>query len=213
MRTWLLYSATRIKTGQTYVGQTHRDFELRKSEHLSQSVRGCKRFHNAIQFHGPDEFIWNVLVEHIGSVEEADRLEIEYIDKLNAHVSRGGYNLTLGGQGVSGYRHPASSRKKIGDRFRGIPKSEEQRKKMGASISAARKGKKYGPRKFKDPEAAKRNAAEGQRNRPERAHHNHSEETKQNMRHSHGEYHCSVCGEIGHSSKRHKKEIHEALSH
>ena len=196
MRTWLIYCAERVETGQVYVGQTHRGFDRRQQEHLTQSARGkLKRFHAALRVHGPEQFTWRVLTDRIDNQDEADRLEAEWIITLNAHVSQGGYNLTFGGHGSRGYKHSERARKKIGDRFRGKPKSEEQRRKMGASISRARKGKKYGPRQFKNPDQAHENLSAWQRGLIRERGWNHSEETKDKMRKPHK---CGICGEMGH---------------
>ena len=207
VKTWVIYCSTRIDTGQNYVGQTHRGFKRRKREHFAQADSDrLKRFHNALKAHGEEKFTWLILVGDITTLEEANKLEIEWIKRLNAHISCGGYNLTLGGGGSSGFNHTSASRAKIGSRFKGIPKSEEQRKKMGASISAARRGKTYGPRPFKNPEQAKINAVKSHQNIIHKTGWHHSEEAIQHMRHKHGQYHCGVCGEVGHSRKKHAKE-------
>lgn len=147
MKTWIVYCARHRDTGRVYVGQTHRKFEQRREEHCYQAARGkLKLFHAALAKYGIDAFDWEVLESDITSVDIADQREVAWIEKLDAHVSMGGFNLTKGGHGSSGFLHTEESRKKIGDRFRGIPKTPEQRVKMGAAISVARKGKKYGPR-------------------------------------------------------------------
>lgn len=184
------------ETGQAYVGQTHRGFARRQQEHLTQCERGKqKRFHAALRAHGIEKFSWKILVDGILEQEEANRLERQWIIDLNAHVSCGGYNLTWGGHGTYGFKHTEDSRKKIGDRFRGVAKTEEQRRKMGKAISRARKGKKYGPRQFKNPEEARENMSSWQRGRIRKRGWHHSENTVAKMKKPHR---CGNCGETGH---------------
>lgn len=161
MKTWIVYCARHRDTGRVYVGQTHRKFEQRREEHCYQAARGkLKLFHAALVKYGIAAFDWEVLESDITSVDVADQREVAWIEKLHAHVSMGGFNLTKGGQGSSGFSHTEESRKKIGDRFRGIPKSPEQRAKMGAAISAARKGKKLGPRNLTPEQRERMSAAQ-----------------------------------------------------
>ena len=179
----------------------------RQQEHLTQCDRGKqKRFHAALRVHGPEKFSWKLLVDGVIDQEEANCLERKWIVDLNAHVSCGGYNLTWGGHGTYGFKHNESSRKKIGDRFRGIPKTEEQRRKMGEAISRARKGKKYGLRNFKDQTQARQNMSLGQSLRVREKGWNHSDETRSLMKHPHKTYTCSLCGEQGHSCRKHTGE-------
>lgn len=181
MRTWLIYCATNTITKQTYVGQTHRSFAVRKREHLTKAPRGhLKRFHHALNAHGADKFVWTVMVEGLSSVEEADDYERRFIVALGSHVSCGGYNLTWGGRGSQGFKHSPKARKKIGDRFRGIPKTEEQRRKMGQAISKARKGKKYGPRNLSEEERKRLSILHT--GRPHKGGWHHLEETKTKLR-------------------------------
>lgn len=196
MRTWKIYCARHVTTNRYYVGQTHRNFEQRKHEHIENANHGKLRcFHDALRKYGENAFEWKVLETGIRTLDEACHLEQEWIKRLNSHVTLGGFNLTFGGQGSNGFKHSKSARKKIGDRFRGKPKSITQRRKMGQSISRARKGKKYGRRPFKNPEEAHKNMREWQLGKPKKGGWHHSEKTKSKMRKSHR---CSLCGEIGH---------------
>jgi len=60
--------------------------------------------------HGPEAFDWSILTEDIENIDDANRLKQEWIVKLNAHVSKGGYNLTLGGEGSLGFKHTDEAR-------------------------------------------------------------------------------------------------------
>lgn len=135
-KTWTIYCVKHTPTGRHYVGQTHHTLEHRKAQHIYQARYGkLKLFHRALVAHEPEEFEWRVLMTDITSLSEACRLESLWIHELKSHVTMNGFNLTFGGEGSSGFKHTDESRKKIGDRFRGIPKSQEQRLKMGKAIS------------------------------------------------------------------------------
>lgn len=136
---WMIYCVKHLPTGRHYVGQTFRTLEQRKAEHIYQSQYGkLKFFHRALIAHTPEEFEWRELVSGIETLAEANRLESLWIHELRSHVSMNGFNLTFGGEGSSGFRHTEESREKIGDTFRCIPKSLDQRLKMGKAISGSK---------------------------------------------------------------------------
>lgn len=56
------------------------------------------------------------------------------------------HNKTDGGEGRLGHIKTPEEIKKQSDAIRGVPKSEQHKRKCGLAISRARKGKKYGPR-------------------------------------------------------------------
>lgn len=205
MKTWVIYAAIHTSSGSTYVGQTSRTFTKRKEEHLRDAgSRRQKLFHATLNKYGADSFEWKILCEGIESFDEACRIEVEWILKLNAHVSQGGLNLTFGGEGSTGFKHTLESRKKIGEAHKGKPKSADQRKKMGAAISAARKGKKYGSRHLSNE--SRERMRQAQLGRPHKGGWHHSEVSLTKLRMKRSTYICKTCGEQGHSSKRHRKE-------
>lgn len=182
MTTWTIYCAKHKETGKFYVGQTCRTLYIRQREHLKSSfsdkaVRKNSYFHNAIRSCGEDSFEWIALETQIASKVEANEREKYFIVELRSHVSVGGYNLTLGGSGCG--EHSKSSREKIGDFWRGKPKPESQRTKMGESISHSRRGKKYGRRNLTDEQ--RKNMSDIQKSIPKKKGWHHSDETKRIM--------------------------------
>jgi hypothetical protein len=56
------------------------------------------------------------------------------------------HNKTEGGEGRLGHIKTPEEKKKQSESLKGIPKSEEHKRKCGLSISKSRKGKRFGPR-------------------------------------------------------------------
>lgn len=99
----LIYMATSLTTGKSYIGQTVKTLNQRKSEHKHRALYEedyKNAFHNAIRKYGFDDFQWIILEESENWTHEIlDEKEKEYIqfyDTLN-----NGYNILQGGQGDS----------------------------------------------------------------------------------------------------------------
>ncbi|WPJ72051.1 hypothetical protein DEEACLCL_00026 [Salmonella phage CRW-SP2] len=83
--------------GRAYVGQTRKSFQQRFSEHLSEARRGNKTIlYNAIRKYGEGSITSEILEEC--PVEYLNEREIHYIDVMDAHCSKGGLNVSRGGQ-------------------------------------------------------------------------------------------------------------------
>ena len=97
--TWVLYRAT-SPSGKAYFGVTGRVLDVRQIEHRYQANSGSNRhFANALRKYG-SRMVWEVLVEDIGSRDEANDLERASIALHRSSDRRFGYNLTEGGEGV-----------------------------------------------------------------------------------------------------------------
>ena len=152
----IVYSHTNKVNGKVYVGRTTRSFEIRWKEHVYDSYIPIYPFHKAIKKYGPEAFIGEILCECF-SLEELNRKELEFAEKLNAFVPYG-YTCRAGtGVGTlreetkkklselnSGDKHPKFGKKdsvetklKKSLALRGKPKSEEHRRK----VSIAKKEK------------------------------------------------------------------------
>lgn len=131
------YELIGIKT--YYIGQTIRTIEERAGSN------GCKymdnpnsKFCRAIKKWGWDAFEVEVLVEGIETMEELNKLEIEYIKKYDSYNN--GYNSTLGGGNLCGYHHTEETKRKISENHApmkgelngmyGVKMTEESKRKM-----------------------------------------------------------------------------------
>ena len=129
----IVYLLTNKENGKQYVGKTVQPFDVRWRGHVGSARRGdngmlvCR----AIKKYGPETFERSILEECDQSI--LGQREMYWIDRLRTHVSQGGYNLTLGGDGgLLGYEFSEESREKIRQRALGRKHSEETRAKMSA---------------------------------------------------------------------------------
>ena len=134
----VIYLRTNKINGKKYVGQaTTIRFKERQYKWacLSQPYSG-EVINRARAKYGLDAFDFEILKEC--EDDELDYWEMYYIKELNTKVPYG-YNLTDGGEGMTGYTHTAETRKKISECHKGKHRSAETRKKL----SESHKGKKF----------------------------------------------------------------------
>jgi len=95
-----LYKLT-SPSGKSYIGITKGPLQARLNHHRFDSERGSRgKLHTAIRKHGFENFKIEVLHDSIDP-DELCELEIAAIRDLNT-FGKGGYNLTLGGEGALG---------------------------------------------------------------------------------------------------------------
>lgn len=114
----IVYKATNIVTGASYIGVTTRGLAERRSQHKSAALKHKRpgiAFHNAIRKYGFDAFRFEVMKEFV-KYEDALAYEIEMIAKLCPR-----YNSTVGGQGALGYRHTPENIAKMSASKKGQP--------------------------------------------------------------------------------------------
>ena len=146
-----IYKVTNKLNGKCYIGKTIYNLEERKKGHLKVRYTRNYPFYNAINKYGLESFIWETI--YICNDEnELNKMEMYFIQELNT-LHPNGYNLSLGGDGQSGFKHSEESRRKISKNnwMRGLPKerhpmygkhhTNEAKEKM----SRARKGVSTGP--------------------------------------------------------------------
>lgn len=125
----VVYLITCLVNGKKYVGQTTQALDKR----INQHKYGDQYIDRAIRKYGWENFTVEVLKE-CKSKEELDYWEKYFIKVLNTKRPNG-YNLTDGGEGISGLEFTAEHRKNISAARTGKPLSAEHRAKIGASIS------------------------------------------------------------------------------
>lgn len=69
----------------------------------------------AIRKYGWDNFEHEIIMENLHK-EDAKKLEIDLIAKFNTQDRKYGYNLTAGGEGITGWKHSDETRKKISEK-------------------------------------------------------------------------------------------------
>ena len=131
----IIYKATCLINGKPYIGQTIEMLSVRQSKHKWSS--NCKNdklkkyFQRAIKKHGIENFKWEILCE-CSSRAVLNEMETQMIIKHMSHVMfKKGYNLTWGGEGITGLKHTEETKKLCGDATRGKKRSEESRKSQG----------------------------------------------------------------------------------
>jgi group I intron endonuclease len=130
-----LYLVTNILDGTMYVGKTAGTIKRRWQGHLTNARCGSTtHLHNAIRKYGAENFTIEPLTlldqdfTDEQGLNEGERLMIRLL-RVNCRL----YNLTDGGEGVSGWTPSQETRRKISDANRGRKHSEEEKARMSAA--------------------------------------------------------------------------------
>lgn len=98
----IIYLVVNNITNKIYVGMTNESLNKRKSRHLLSVKYGSKtHFHNSIRKHKIENFTW-FIIDCANSKKELLEKEIRHIKNYNS--LKYGYNLTIGGESISGYK-------------------------------------------------------------------------------------------------------------
>lgn len=98
----------KFPNNKMYIGKTIYDLEYRKKQHKNDMKRdkGNNAFYNAIKKYGWENLKWSII-----DTSETEKVLLEkekyWIKHYNTYIhfeNSMGYNLTLGGEGISGYR-------------------------------------------------------------------------------------------------------------
>ncbi len=102
-----IYRLTNLIRNKKYIGKTI-DFEGRMYEHKKGKSIHKSYVERSIRKHGWHNFKVEIIIDDVPE-EDPDNLETCYIDVEDTMVPNG-YNLTKGGEGISGYRFTAEQR-------------------------------------------------------------------------------------------------------
>jgi group I intron endonuclease len=125
-----------------YVGVTHRGYLKRYHEHLRCAKNGRKSvLYDAMRKYGIQNFSVCLIESNISDdeIQAKERYYIEYYNSI--YINRNGYNMTVGGMGMAGYRHTDRAKQKIGAKSKGRKFSSERNEK----IRQAMIGREYKP--------------------------------------------------------------------
>jgi group I intron endonuclease len=98
----IIYKATNKVNGKSYVGKSIRGLNQRMTGHRHHALTRDSQFyfHRAIRKYGWESFEWAV-IDEADTKEELAEKEKQWIDKYDSFGN--GYNMTTGGDGVSGF--------------------------------------------------------------------------------------------------------------
>lgn len=130
----LAYLVINKVNNKGYVGITTRDIKRRWYEHCNSKNSCGKLLAKAIEKYGKDVFEIVPLASAIGNVENLKQLEKMLIEQCKTMVPNG-YNLTLGGDGVFGYKQTFEQIQKAIKNRKHYVCSEETKIKMRESHS------------------------------------------------------------------------------
>ena len=122
----IIYKLTNKNNGKYYFGKTV-NYKRRMNGHKHSWKRLKTYLSNAIKKHGWDNFTKEIIVENIlckyittkangrkvYDETELNRLEEQHISLFQSDIKKYGYNLTKGGEGISGLIHSDETKKKI----------------------------------------------------------------------------------------------------
>ncbi len=138
----IIYVITNKINGKQYVGQTVQRLENRWKFHLSKASR-CLALRAAIEKYGKENFIIECM-DFANSLEELNKKEIEWIDRLDS-LAPSGYNLKTGGNAPT---YSEESRKKMSESRKKYKQSDESIKK--GALSRTGPGNPNFGKKFSD---------------------------------------------------------------
>lgn len=114
-----------------YVGQSVEGAQSRFSKHRHSAKVGKPwAVTRWMAKHGVENIQFQVL-DRAESVKELDEKEVYWISNLGTLIEHGGYNISPGGHGNSGYSHPADAK----SRKKGPKHSEETKKKISQALT------------------------------------------------------------------------------
>ena len=111
-----IYKATNTINGKVYVGFDS-NWPNRKRYHKSQHKKTKSKFYNAICKYGWDKFDWELVYQSVDGNHTLKIMEAYFIEQFNSFTE--GYNSTLGGDGILGFKHSKEQIQKRTNKVKG----------------------------------------------------------------------------------------------
>lgn len=113
---YVIYKATCLVNQKSYIGKT-KNFNKRYNSHKSSSNNIKEKdfnsvFHRAIRKYGFENFKWEIIYQSNDELFVTYIMESYFIKIFNTYIgipNNRGYNMTTGGEGLSGFKKPAIS--------------------------------------------------------------------------------------------------------
>ena len=100
-KTWVIYLVRNMSDAKCYIGYSD-NFDYRWKTHCSEATNDSPLyFHRAIKKYKPEAFTYEILAS-VKTKNEAKALEKLWILALRSYDPEYGYNMTMGGDGISG---------------------------------------------------------------------------------------------------------------
>ena len=135
---FVVYCHTNLINGKKYIGITCQSLDQRFRN--GKGYKSSKHFNSAIQQYGWESFEHEILFEDL-PLEEAKAKEIDLIKEYKTRDPEYGYNMTPGGEGYYGEdspwfgrHHTEEARKKMSEKHKGVPKTEQWKKLMSKKM-------------------------------------------------------------------------------
>ena len=125
----IIYCYHCFTTGKKYIGKTLYENKRKKDHEYNVNSGVANKFYNAIRKYGWNNFMYGII--EIVDSEILDDIEKYYINYHN--TMKNGYNMTLGGDGKSGWKASEKTKEKMRIKAIGRFLSEETKNKISES--------------------------------------------------------------------------------
>lgn len=132
LKTSGIYKITNKINNKVYIGQT-KNLKSRIQRHL-YDFKNNKHpniyLYNSMRKHGIENFDVEIIFQGNFNQNELNDLEIDLIRLYNSNDKRFGYNMTEGGDGISGLKRSEITKQKISKSKKGKKRTEEHNKNL-----------------------------------------------------------------------------------
>lgn len=140
-----IYKFTNKLKNKCYIGQA-KNLRVRIEGHIKYFLKSNTYFYSSIKKYGLQNFEVEILIEGKFTKQELNQMEITFIRLFKSNNPIYGYNMTSGGDGVSGLKLSEEHKDKIKQANLGKPKSKEAIEKnrlghLGKKVSEETKAK------------------------------------------------------------------------